>query len=174
MKGLALSVSALALVVGAASAHATEFYVGEPVAKNGMQIVANYLTGIEMSPMPKGAAMGADAIHLEVDVHATKDEVHGFAEDAWMPYLTITYRIEKVGAKFATTGRLLAMTAADGPHYANNLVLAGPGQYHLAYTLEPPSRVGFIRHVDKATGVPDWWQPFSVEWTFTYPSKPKS
>jgi periplasmic iron binding protein len=174
MKEWVLFGGALALAVGAGPASASEFYIGEPITKNNLQIVPNYLTGIEMSPMPEGAAMEADAIHLEVDVHATKDEVHGFPEDAWIPYLTVTYRIEKVGASFVKSGQLLPMTAADGPHYANNLVLPGPGQYHLAYALEPPSRAGFIRHVDKATGVPDWWQPFTVDWTFTYPSKPKS
>jgi uncharacterized protein involved in high-affinity Fe2+ transport len=174
MKSWVLLGSAVALAASVASGRATEFYVGEPITKDGLQIVPNYLTGVEMSPMPKGAAMGPDAIHLEVDVHAAKDEAHGFAEDAWIPYLTITYRIEKAGTSFVKSGELVAMTAADGPHYANNLVLAGPGEYHLAYTLEPPSRAGFIRHTDKATGVPDWWQPFTVEWSFTYPSKPKS
>src|SRR5216683_3190263 len=38
-----------ALALGAmGSARATEFYVGEPVTKNGMEIVANCLIGIEM------------------------------------------------------------------------------------------------------------------------------
>lgn len=162
--------SAFALI---GSAQATEFYVGEPVTKNGMQIVANYLVGIEMDPMPKGAAMGPDAVHLEVDIHAAKDEAHGFAEDTWMPYLTITYTIEKAGSPFKKTGQLLPMTAADGPHYANNIEMGGPGRYHLTYRIEPPSKAGFIRHVDKESGVPAWWQPFSVDWTFTYPSKAK-
>ena len=34
---------------------------------------------------------------------------------------TISYTIEKVGSKFKKTGKLLAMTAGDGPHYANNV-----------------------------------------------------
>jgi uncharacterized protein involved in high-affinity Fe2+ transport len=33
------------------------------------------------------------------------------------------------------------------------------------------SKAGFIRHVDKESGVPDWWQPFSESWTLHYPSK---
>ncbi len=160
-------------LAGNYSAQAAEFYVGEPVTKNGMQIVANYLVGIEMDPMPKGAAMGPEAVHLEIDIHAAKDEAHVFAEDAWIPDLTITYTIEKIGAPFKKTGRLLAMTAADGPHYANNIEMGGPGQYHLTYRIEPPSKAGFIRHVDKESGVPAWWKPFSVDWTFPYPSKAK-
>jgi len=77
MKEWVLFGGALALAVGAGPASASEFYIGEPITKNNLQIVPNYLTVIEMSPMPEGAAMEADAIHLEVDVHATKDEVHG-------------------------------------------------------------------------------------------------
>jgi uncharacterized protein involved in high-affinity Fe2+ transport len=65
------------------------------------------------------------------------------------------------------------MTAKDGPHYANNVEMAGPGEYRVTYQFRPPSDAGFIRHVDRKSGVPDWWQPFSVEWTFPYPSKPK-
>ena len=65
--------------------------------------------------------MGKDAVHLECDVHATKDETHGFAEDAWIPYLTIRFTLTKEGVKFKKTGRLAPMTATDGPHYANNV-----------------------------------------------------
>lgn len=169
-----LGFSALAIILGTTiSASAGEFYIGEPVVKNEMQIVPNYLLGIEMAPMSKDMAMGKDTIHLEVDVHATKGEKHGFAEDAWIPYLTVTYTLEKIGSDFKETGKLLPMTAGDGPHYANGVKMDGPGQYHLTYHFEPPSKAGFIHHVDKATGVPDWWQGFDADWTFTYPSKAK-
>jgi periplasmic iron binding protein len=43
----------------------------------------------------------------------------------------------------------------------------------LTYHFEPPSKAGFVRHIDKETGVPDWWEPFDLEWTFTYPSHEK-
>src|SRR5271155_2867003 len=112
-----LAIAALATVPAAAK----EFYVGEPVVKNAMQLVPHYLLGIEMEPMVKGMAMGPNAVHLEVDVHATKDDKRGFKEDEWIPYLTISYTIEKVGTKQKKTGKLLAMTAGDGPHYANNV-----------------------------------------------------
>lgn len=165
-----------AAVVFAANlpAAAKEFYVGEPVVHDDMQIVPHYLLGIEMSPMTQGMEMSPGAVHLEVDVHATKDEKHGFKEDEWIPYLTIAYTIEKIGGKFRKTGKLLAMTAGDGPHYANNVALAGDGDYRLTYHFEPPAKAGFVRHVDKETGVPDWWQPFSETWTFHFPSKPSS
>jgi periplasmic iron binding protein len=76
-----------------------------------------------------------------------------------------------VGAKCKKTGTLLAMTAKDGPHYANNIALMGDGDYRLTYHFKPPSKAGFIRHVDKERRVPDWWHPFSESWTFHYPSK---
>jgi hypothetical protein len=161
-------------VAGVGHARAAEFHVGGPETKSGLEIVGNYLTGIEMEPMPTGSAMGPDALHLELDIHAAKDESHGFAEDAWIPYLTITYAIEKVGSDFKKTGQLLPMVARDGPHYANNISMGGPGEYHVSYFVEPPSKAGFIRHVDQATGVPEWWAPFTVDWTFTYPSQAKN
>jgi uncharacterized protein involved in high-affinity Fe2+ transport len=176
-----VSAAALALAAGLAlapalaptAAKAAEFYIGEPVEAQNLQIVPNYLVGIKMAPMPKGMDMGADVVHLEADVHATKGETHGFAEDAWIPYLTIKYTLTKAGSSFHKTGVLAAMTAGDGPHYANNVHMAGPGAYHLTYEILPPSSNGFVRHVDKATGVPAWWTPITEKWTFTYPSKPK-
>jgi periplasmic iron binding protein len=170
----------LFLAVGAASflalvpaQAAQEFYIGEPVVQSGMQIVPNYLTGIEMDHMPPGVAMGKAAVHIEADVHATKDETHGFAEDAWIPYLTIEYTLTKPGTAFKATGKLWPMTAKDGPHYANNVMMAGPGTYRLTYVIQPPSSNGFIRHVDTASGVPGWWKPVTASWTFAYPSKTK-
>ena len=161
------------LYLGADAAQAAEFYIGEPVVKEGLQLVPNYLTGIEMEPHPAGMSMDPNAIHVEIDVHATKDEKHGFAEDAWIPYLTIDTTVEKVGGKYKESKVLGAMTAGDGPHYANNFKMDGPGSYKITYVISPPSKAGFIRHVDKATGVPAWWQPITVSWTFDYPSKPK-
>jgi uncharacterized protein involved in high-affinity Fe2+ transport len=168
-----LTASCVVAVLAAVSltAKADEFYVGDPVTKNDLEIVPHYLLGIEMAPMPKGMAMGANAVHIEVDVHAAKGEKHGFKEGEWIPYLTISYTVEKVGGSFKASGKLSAMTAGDGPHYASNVALAGDGDYRLTYHFEPPSKAGFLRHVDKATGVPDWWQPFSESWTFHFPSK---
>ena len=153
---------------------AQEFYVGEPMVKEGMQIVPNYLTGITMDKMPVGMGMSQDSIHLEADVHATAAESHGFAEDAWIPYLDIHYQLTKEGMQtYKKTGILFPMTAKDGPHYANTVDMAGPGIYHLTYIVAPPPSHGFLRHTDQASGVPDWWKPISLSWTFTYPSKNK-
>jgi periplasmic iron binding protein len=161
------------VVMLATFAQAAEFYVGEPIEQDDMQIVPNYLVGVKMNRMPPGAEMAADSIHLEADVHATKNEKHGFPEDAWIPYLTIRFTITKDASAFKKSGTLAPMTAVDGPHYANNVRMAGPGTYRLTYEIFPPSSNGFIHHVDKASGVPDWWKPITAHWTFTYPSKEK-
>lgn len=160
-----------AALLTATVAHA-EFYVGEPVVKEGMQFSPAYLTGIEMDKHPAGMDMNPGAPHFEIDIHATKDETHGFPEDAWIPYLTVNLTLEKEGASYKETKLLAPMQAIDGPHYANNFKMDGPGTYKATYVVQPPSSNGFIRHVDKATGVPPWWQPITVSWTFTYPSKP--
>ncbi len=160
-------------VIAAAPAMAGEFYIGEPVVKENLQIVPNYLVGIEMDRMPPGGEMGPNAVHLEADVHATAGETHGFAEDAWIPYLTIRYTLTKDGTHYKKTGTLAPMTAGDGPHYANNVAMDGPGTYQLTYEILPPSANGFRRHIDKATGVPAWWAPITAHWTFAYPSRSK-
>ena len=79
-----------AVVASITTTAAKEFYVGEPVVKNEMQLVPHYLLGIEMAPMIPGMDMGPNAVHLEIDVHATKDDKRGFKEDEWIPYLTIS------------------------------------------------------------------------------------
>jgi periplasmic iron binding protein len=136
-----------------------------------MEIVANYLVGIEMAPMPPGMPMGEGVIHLEADVHATADNVYGYPDGAWVPYLTIEYTLEKQGSDWKAHGKLWPMTAKDGPHYADNVKMAGPGKYALTYRFLPPEANGFLRHVDKETGVPPWWKPFSEKFTFDYPQK---
>jgi uncharacterized protein involved in high-affinity Fe2+ transport len=160
-----------ATLMAAQSAAAREYFVGGPVQRNDMEIVANYLVGIEMAPMSPGMAMGPDVIHLEADVHATADNVHGYPDGAWIPYLTIDYQLRKSGTDWTASGHLLPMTAKDGPHYANNVGMNGPGRYTVTYGFAPPEANSFLRHVDPETGVPAWWQPFSQEFTFDYPQK---
>jgi uncharacterized protein involved in high-affinity Fe2+ transport len=159
------------MLLTARAAHAREYFVGGPVRAHDMEIVANYLVGIEMAPMPAGMPMGPDVIHVEADVHATADNPWGYPDGAWVPYLTIDYTIEKQSANWRASGKLLPMTAKDGPHYANNVKMDGPGTYKVTYRFIPPEANGFLRHTDKKTGVPAWWPPLSETFTFTYPQK---
>jgi len=164
---------ALALLATPAFA-ATEYPIGAAVEKNNLVIQPNYLTGVEIEPSKKhNHVTGPDAVHLEADIHAAKGEPHGFKKGEWIPYVSVGYTIKKIGSKFSQSGTLIPMTASDGPHYANDIKLSGPGQYQLTYRFAPPSAQGFLRHVDKETGVPEWWAPFSQDWIFTYPAKAK-
>jgi uncharacterized protein involved in high-affinity Fe2+ transport len=170
-------VRCLTLVVGAASlalvqgAHAREYPIGGPAHAHDMEIAANYLVGVDMAPMPPGMAMGQDVIHLETDVHATADNTYGFPDGAWVPYLTVTYHLTKKGTDWHADGKLVPMTAKDGPHYAANVKMNGPGTYTVTFRYEAPEANGFLRHTDAETGVPDWWQPFTEQFTFPYPQK---
>ena len=157
----------IATFFGFPATAAEEVAIGE-VERNGMTVAAAYLEAIEMHPTPAMAASD-DVIHLECDIAATDANEHGFSEGDWIPYLTCTYLIEKIGSDWRRIGTMLPMTAQDGPHYANNVPLDGPGEYRLVYHLEPPHSRGFYRHADEATGVPQWWEPFSVSFTFAYP-----
>ena len=164
-----LAAASLLATAGAARAH--EFPVGGPVTINGLEIAASYLTDIEMAPMPADMAMGPNAIHLETDVHATADNPQGFSTDSWIPYMTITYTITQAGSGWHASGRMLAMTAKDGPHYANNVEMPGPGTYTVVLRYASPETNGFLHHVDAETGVPGWWAPFEETFTFKYPQK---
>ena len=164
-------IAAMAIILVAPAAFAREFFVGGPVHKNDMEIVANYLVGIEMAPRMEDMPQGPDVIHLEADVHATADNVYGYPDGAWIAYLTINYTLTKQGSDWKTSGSLKPMTAKDGPHYADNVKMGGPGTYTVIYSFTPPEANGFLRHIDKETGVPAWWDRFSESFTFTYPQK---
>jgi len=157
---------AIVTVLGAGTAVADEVEVGEPFARFGMEIGAVYLQAVTMDPQ-HGAHLPAD-IHLEADVSAAKDNLHGFEEGAWIPYLGVSYEISKKDSNWRLRGDFVPMVANDGPHYGANVKLDGPGKYHLRYRFNPPSANGFYRHTDKETGVAAWWQPFDLEWDFTY------
>lgn len=171
MNRLTFLVAAAAALLLAPAVSAREYFVGGPVHEYDMEIVANYLVGVEMAPMLPGMVHGDDVIHLEADVHATADNVFGYPDGAWVPYLAIGYKLEKVGGGWQADGTLKAMVAKDGPHYADNIRMPEPGQYKLTYSFHPPAGEVFFRHVDKETGVPDWWQPFTKEFTFAYPQQ---
>ena len=168
---IAFALLAVPLVAGAGAAQAREYPIGGPVTINGLEIEASYLTGIEMAPMPADMAMGPDAIHLETDVHATADNPQGFAVDAWIPYMSIGFTLTRAGSDWRASGKMLAMTAKDGPHYAQNVAMPGPGTYTVVLRYASPETNGFLHHVDAETGVPGWWTPFEETFTFRYPQK---
>lgn len=161
-----IAVSSVALLLGSGSSFAADIEIGS-VNKNGMEVGAVYIQPVTMEPVLSGMMMIAD-MHLEADIHALKNNSHGFPEGAWIPYLDISYTITKKASSWSVTGTLMPMAASDGPHYASNIRLNGPGKYHLTYHINPPPYNSFYRHTDKETGIPKWWIPFDLEWDFVF------
>ncbi|PKU21440.1 iron transporter [Telmatospirillum siberiense] len=147
--------------------------IGETKALNAMDIAAVYLNPIEMEPHGIDMAASQADVHLEVDVHAAEGNPNGFGAGEWIPALTITYRLENKDTGKTENGTLMPMVAADGPHYGSNVKMLGTGNYHVSFHIDNPQRQGFGRHTDKATGVGPWFQPFSVDYDFSYVPKKK-
>ncbi len=161
------ALAALAMAcVSLSSALAGEQAVGDPIEKNGMEIAGVYLQSVTMEPVLPSD--GPTDIHLEADIHALKGNNNGFGEGEWIPFLTITYKVEKLGSDWSTFGIFLPMCAADGPHYGQNVKMDGAGKYRVTFNIAPPPTAGFLRHTDKETGVGKWWKPFKTSWDFVY------
>ena len=86
----------------------------------------------------------------------------------------IKYELTRIGSNEVIKGDMMPMVASDGPHYGDNVKLAGPGKYRVKFTVYAPSApenaMGkhFGRHTDRATGVRPWFKPVEAEWEFTY------
>ena len=155
----------------ATSAQALEYPIGVPQHRVGMEIAAVYLQPIEMEPDGMMRKVAESDIHIEADIHALANNPNGFEEGAWIPYLLVKYEVSKLEGEHKVAGDFMPMVANDGPHYGENIKLAGPGKYKVKYTILPPSanpHAHFGRHTDRATGVRPWFKPFEVEYEFTY------
>ncbi|PHV10954.1 iron transporter [Chitinimonas sp. BJB300] len=157
-------------VMASVFAMAAETPIGKPQLVAGMEVAAVYLQPVKMEPAGMMLDAAKSDIHLEVDVHATKGNPNGYAEGDWLPYMLVKYELQKVGgAKQA--GELMPMVASDGPHYGDNLKLQGPGKYKLKISVLPPSanpHAHYGRHVDKETGVGEWFKPVELNYEFAY------
>jgi len=165
------SAAVLLLAAAAPPARALETPIGKPQIRAGMEIAAVYLQPVAMEPDGMMRRASESDIHLEADIHAQEKNPNGFADGVWVPYLDITYELTKDGAPQPITGTLMPMVASDGPHYGDNVKLAGPGKYKLKLRIAPPGGqhgAHFGRHTDKETGVGPWFKPFDVEYTFAY------
>lgn len=163
--------TATAAMAAATAAPALEYPIGKPQIKNGMEIAAVYLQPVTMEPTGMMRDAKASDIHLEADIKATDKNDNGFADGTWIPYLAIQYELTKQGSNDKIAGAMMPMVASDGPHYGDNVKLAGPGRYKLKLSIAPPGsdpHSHFGRHVDKETGVGAWFKPFTVEYDFAY------
>ena len=169
-----LSLLPLAALFAIPLASAREYPIGEPQQCAGMEVGAVYLQPIEMDPPGMMRPAAESDVHMEADISALENNRHGFQEGSFVPYLSISYRLQRVGSDKTIQGDFHAMVASDGPHYGDNVKLAGPGKYRVKFTVYAPSApenaMGkhFGRHTDRATGVRPWFKPVTLEWEFTY------
>jgi len=170
MMRMTLMASALALTAGSALAaeEFKEFPIGEPQVINTLEVAAVYLKPIDMEPRGIDLPASQADIHLEADIHADTGNPNGFGAGEWVPYLTVSYRLENLDTGKVLTGNLMPMVAVDGPHYGANIKMPGAGNYALTYNIDPPSRQGFGRHTDEASGVGQWFQSFETAFEFQY------
>ncbi|NNC23569.1 iron transporter [Salinisphaera sp. USBA-960] len=157
-----------ATALASAPAMAAEHSIGDPLVTNGLIISPVFLQAVDMSGEQSGMNSSEADIHFEADIHADSDEKHGFDPGAWIPYLTVSYKLTKKDSDWSSAGGLMPMVASDGPHYGANVELDGPGKYTVQLRILPPSHNGFSRHTTKDTGVPAWWSPITHTWKFTY------
>ncbi|MDR3411430.1 MAG: iron transporter [Formivibrio sp.] len=161
---------AATLFATASLTQAAEMPIGKHQLVSEMEIGAVYLQPIKMEPAGMMRDTTKSDIHLEADIHATKGNKNGFAEGDWVPDLIVKYELEKVGGP-KISGDMMPMVASDGPHYGDNVKLAGPGKYKLKLSVFPQSfnkGAMFGRHTDKETGVGPWFKPFDLNYEFAY------
>jgi uncharacterized protein involved in high-affinity Fe2+ transport len=168
------AVAALAgLTLVGSVAIAKEYPIGKPqkIEAAGLEVSAVYLQPIEMEPPGMMRDAKESDVHIEADIKAAKGNKNGYAEGDWIGYLKVTYELTKAGGTDSIKGDAMPMVASDGPHYGDNVKLAGPGNYKLKFTVSPPGddpHSHFGRHVDKETGVAPWFKTFVVEYDFIF------
>lgn len=166
---LLLSLTAL---LAATHSYAKEYPIGEPQTCAGMEVGAVYLQPISMDPPGMMRAAAESDVHMEADISALENNAHGFQEGSFVPYLNISYRLQKTGSEQVLEGDFHAMVANDGPHYGDNLKLMGPGKYQLTYFVSAPGQQAhgehFGRHTDKETGVAPWFERCELHYSFTF------
>jgi len=161
----------LAALAAAGAVVALEYPIGKPQIREGMEVAAVYLQPVTMEPAGMMRDAKASDIHLEADIKATDRNGNGFADGTWIPYLAVNYELAKQGSSERIAGTMMPMVASDGPHYGDNVKLAGPGRYKLKLSIAPPGsdpHAHFGRHADKETGVGAWFKPFTVEYDFAF------
>lgn len=160
-----------ALACGRASAYEErirEYPCGSFKEIYGMKVAAVYLLPIDMEPRGMDLPQSQADVHLEADIHALRGNRNGFGAGEWIPYLKVSYVLTNADTGQSKSGTFMPMVAKDGPHYGSNVKMMGTGNYKLSFAIDPPSKQGFGRHTDVATGVGKWFQTFTVDYAFKY------
>ena len=89
-------------------------------------------------------------LHLEADISALENDL-GFGTGDWIPYLTVSYKVEDESGATVAEGTFMPMSASDGPHYGQNIYLEKAGTYQLTISVSPQEDV-YLIHTDSETG----------------------
>ncbi len=90
-----LSLLPLAALFAIPLASAREYPIGEPQQCAGMEVGAVYLQPIEMDPPGMMRPAAESDVHMEADISALENNRHGFQEGSFVPYLSISYRLQQ-------------------------------------------------------------------------------
>lgn len=162
------------LTAPVSSALASEFKLsnkeGERIVKNQMTIEGAYMQPIELEEKRENLPREKSDAYFVAHIKAASAHPHGFSKFAWIPYLNVSYTLEKLDSSWKSEGPLTAAIGKFGPHYGTNVKLDGAGKYRYTVRVAAPNngaKGGIDRLVDWENGI-KWWQPFEVSWTFTY------
>ena len=159
---------------GAGTAGFEEFPIGDDQEVGPLNVAGVYFQPVDMEPAGQGGIPASEAdMHLEADISALEGNELGYGAGDFVPYLTVKYRAEKISGQDkgkVIEGNFMPMSASDGPHYGNNVKLAGAGKYKISFIIENPEKQSYLLHVDKETGVTGrfWKIPLVVTWDFDY------
>lgn len=105
-------------------------------------------------------------IHLEADITALENDL-GFGTGDWIPYLTVTYKIEASDGSTAAEGSFMPMSANDGPHYGANVALPNADTYTLTISVSPQEDV-YLIHTDAETGPGGTFEDYFADGALSY------
>lgn len=147
-----------------------EFPLGDDFELGPLNVAGVFFQPVDMLPAGAGLPASQSDMHIEADISALENDL-GFGVGDFVPFLTVDYVITKsTGEKIE--GTFMPMNASDGPHYGANIKLpgGGPGTYTVRFSIQNPEALGYVLHVDAATGVPGrfWGAPLVAEWTVNY------
>ena len=150
-----------------------------------------YFQPVDMYPdITSGVKKEDAACHLEADIHllpeksvafgfgAAEKNEDGELEGAWVPYLSVNYKIIDSSGKTVDEGTFMPMNAEDGPHYGANIKkdALSNGKYKLQLTIVPPKE--YLLHIDEETGVigaregkkdyEEFFKEYTVEFDWDY------
>lgn len=163
---LAAGLLALAVLPAAASEFKLANKPGERIVRHSMVVEGGYMQPIVLENGRENRPREQSDAYFYAHLKAASANPHGFSKFAWIPYLNVSYTIEKLDSTWKSEGKLGAAIGKFGPHYGANVKLDGIGDYRYTIRVAPPER-GINRLVDWENGI-TWWEPFETSWKFTY------